>query len=265
MKTRTGLIAKKIGMSRFFDEAGESTPVTLLHVENCQVLGVRTKEKNGYSAVQLGVGSRKAKQTNKPQRQEYAKIKIEPKAKVAEFRVADDALLEVGAELSINHFVTGQYVDVIGTSIGRGFAGPIKRHNMQGQRASHGALKVHRQMGSTGMRQDPGRVFKGKKMPGQMGNVRRTQQNLKVISIDEANNLIVVNGSIPGFEGGYVLIKDAVKKKLPKEAPYPAALKSAEQPKAANAPEAAAPAPAAEASAAPAEAAPETSAETNKE
>jgi len=224
---RTGLIAQKLGMSRVFDEKGTSVPVTVLLVDNCQVTGVRTEEKNGYTAVQLGVGSRKAKNLAKAQREEMAKAKIEPKAKLVEFRVSEDALLEVGAELSVEHFVPGQMVDVVGTTIGRGFAGAMKRHNFGGLRASHGVSVSHRSHGSTGGRQDPGRVFKNKRMAGHMGTVRVTAQNLAVVSVDATQGLILVKGNIPGNEKSYVLVSDAVKVARPKDAPYPAALKSA--------------------------------------
>ena len=226
---RTGLIAEKVGMSRMFLETGQHVPVTLLKVDNCQVTAVRTEEKNGYSAVQLGIGKKKAKRVSKPLRGQYAKVKIEPKAKVAEFRVDNDNLLEVGAELSPTHFVPGQKVDVAGTTQGKGFSGVIKRHNFASQRASHGALKVHNQAGSTGQCQDPGRVFKGKKMAGQLGNKQRSQQNLEVVAVDEENGLLVIKGSIPGSKGTYVIVKDAAKKALPEEAPLPAGLKGANQ------------------------------------
>jgi len=223
---RTGLIAQKLGMSRVFDDKGTSVPVTVLLVDNCQVTGVRTDEKNGYTAVQLGVGSRKAKNLAKAQREEMAKIKIEPKAKLVEFRVDADALLEVGAELSAEHFVPGQLVDVVGTTIGRGFAGAMKRHNFGGLRASHGVSVSHRSHGSTGGRQDPGRVFKNKRMAGHMGTVRVTAQNLTVVSVDASQGLILVKGNVPGNEKTYVLVSDAVKVARHKDAPYPAALKS---------------------------------------
>lgn len=223
---RTGLIARKLGMTRIFNDAAEHVPVTVLQVEDCQVVGVRTMEKDGYTAVQLGAGKVKVKNVTKPQRGRFAKAKVEPKRHLAEFRVAEDALLEVGAELSVEHFRPGQFVDVTGTSIGKGFAGVMKRHNFGGLRASHGVSISHRSHGSTGQRQDPGKVFKGKKMAGQMGNVRVTTQNLQVVATDAERGLILVKGAVPGAEGGVVLVRDAVKRKRPDEAPYPAALKT---------------------------------------
>jgi len=229
---RTGLIAKKIGMTRVFTDEGRHLPVTVLQVQDCQVVGVRTTEKNGYTAVQLGAGQRKAKNVTKPQRGQFAAAKVEPKAKVAEFRVSDDALLEIGATLSASHFVPGQYVDVQGTTVGKGFAGAMKRWNFAGLEASHGVSVSHRAHGSTGQNQDPGKVFKGKKMAGHMGAVTKTNQNLEVVRIDEEDNLILVKGHVPGADNGWVLVKDAVKKVLPEGAPFPAALVSAETPKA---------------------------------
>jgi large subunit ribosomal protein L3 len=223
---RTGMIAQKQGMTRMYDDAGRHVSITLLKVEDCQVVDVRTAEKNGYTAVQLGVGTQKASRVSKAMRGNFAKAKIEPKRKLAEFRVTPDNLLEIGATLSVEHFVTGQYVDVVATSIGRGFQGAMKRHNFGGLRATHGVSVSHRSHGSTGMRQDPGRVFKGKKMAGHMGNVRVTTQNLKVIGTRPAEGLIMIEGSIPGHDSSYVLVSDAVKRPLPKDAPKPAALKS---------------------------------------
>ena len=223
---RTGLIAQKLGMTRVFADDGAHVPVTLLKVAGCQVIAVRTEEQNGYNAVQLGLDKAKVKNVSKAQRGHFAKAKVEPKKKIAEFRVDKDALLEVGAELSAEHFVTGQFVDVTGTSIGKGFAGGMKRWNFGGLRATHGVSVSHRSLGSTGQRQDPGRTFKGKKMAGHMGSERVTTQNLKVVGTDPALGIVMVKGAVPGHEGSYVLIKDAVKRALPKEAPFPAALKA---------------------------------------
>lgn len=223
---RTGLIAQKLGMTRVFADDGAHVPVTLLKVTGCQVIAVRTEEKNGYNAVQLGLDKAKVKNVSKAQRGHFAKAKVEPKKRIAEFRVAKDALLEVGAELSADHFIAGQFVDVTGTSIGKGFAGGMKRWNFGGLRATHGVSVSHRSLGSTGQRQDPGRTFKGKKMAGHMGDERVTTQNLKVIGTDPDLGIVMVRGAVPGHEGSYVLIKDAVKRPLPKEAPFPAALKA---------------------------------------
>jgi large subunit ribosomal protein L3 len=224
---RTGLIAQKLGMTRVFAADGAHVPVTVLKVENCQVVAVRTQEKDGYVAVQLGVGKAKVKNVTKPERGHFAKAKVEPKKKLAEFRVSEDALLEVGAELSVEHFVAGQKVDVAGTTIGKGFAGVMKRWNFGGLRATHGVSVSHRSHGSTGQCQDPGKVFKGKKMAGHLGAVRVTTQNIQVVRTDSDRGLIMVKGSVPGSKGGWVTIKDAVKKPLPKDLPLPAALKSA--------------------------------------
>jgi len=222
---RTGLIAKKLGMSRIFDADGKHVPVTLLKVENCQVIAVQTKEKNGYTALQLGAGNKKVKSVSKPQRGHFAKSKIEPKEKVAEFRVSEDSLLEVGAELSVEHFVPGQFVDISGVTIGKGYQGVMKRWNFAGLRATHGVSVSHRSPGSTGQRQSPGRVFKNKKMAGQMGNVNRTIPNLRVVEIYPEQGLIAVEGAVTGYKGSWVLVRDAIKKQLPKEAPKPAGLK----------------------------------------
>ncbi len=224
---RTGLIAKKLGMTRAFTADGNHVPVTVLDVADCQVVGVRTKEKDGYTAVQLGTGKAKVKNVTQPMRGHFAKLKLEPKRKLVEFRVSDDALIEVGAELSASHFLVGQFVDVIGTTMGKGFAGVIKRHHFGGLRATHGVSVSHRSHGSTGQRQDPGKVFKGKKMAGHLGDVRVTTQNLKIVSADAEHGLIMVEGAVPGAEGGYVLIKDAAKRKPPKDLPFPAALRAA--------------------------------------
>lgn len=224
---RCGIIAQKLGMTRVFDADGEHVPVTVLKVDSCQVVAVRTAEKDGYNAVQLGAVPAKVKNVRQPMRGHYAKAKVEPKRKLAEFRVSQDALLDVGAELSAGHFVAGQFVDVIGTSIGKGFAGAMKRHNFAGLRASHGVSISHRSHGSTGNSQDPGRVWKGKKMAGQMGNSRVTVQNLEVVSSDADRGLILLRGAVPGAEGGWVLVRDAVKRKTDVELPFPAALRGA--------------------------------------
>ena len=222
---RTGIIAKKLGMTRFFDEAGQHVPVTVLSLDGCQVTGQRTVEKDGYTALQLGAGAKKAKNTSKALRGHFAKAAVEPKRVVAEFRVEENALIEVGAELTADHFVAGQKVDIQGVTVGKGFAGAMKRWNFGGLRATHGVSVSHRSHGSTGNRQDPGRTFPGKKMAGHLGVERVTQQNLKIVQTDADQGLIYVHGAVPGHEGAYVLVKDAVKRALPKEAPKPAALK----------------------------------------
>jgi large subunit ribosomal protein L3 len=227
---RTGLITKKIGMSRVFSADGSQVPVTVLQLDRCQVVAVRTKEKNGYTAVQVGAGTRKMKNVVKPLRGQYAQAKIEPKAKLVEFRVADDAVLDVGAELSAEHFIVGQLVDVVGTTIGKGYAGAMKRWNFRGLEASHGVSVSHRSAGSTGNRQDPGRTFKGKKMAGNMGAERVTQQSLEVVSTDAERGLIFVRGSVPGAKGSIVLVSDAKKHPRPKDVPFPAGLKTSAQP-----------------------------------
>ncbi len=227
-------------MTRVFDEGGEHVPVTVLKIDNCQVTAVRTAGKDGYNAVQLGAANAKVKNVSKQMRGHFAKAKVEPKRKLAEFRVSEDALLDVGAELSAGHFVSGQYVDVAGTSIGKGFAGAMKRHNFKGLRASHGVSLSHRSHGSTGHSQDPGKVFKGKKMAGHMGDAGVTVQNLKVVSSDDDQGLILVRGAIPGAEGGWVLISDAIKKKADVELPFPAALRGQVEAEEAPAEEAAA-------------------------
>lgn len=221
---RTGLIAEKLGMTRLLTEKGEHIPMTLLKVDNCQVVGTKVAEKDGYTAVQLGVGVAKVKRVSKAMRGHFAKAKVEPKRKLVEFRVSDDALLKMGDQLTVDHFLMGQYVDVTGTSIGKGFAGVMKRHNFGGLRASHGVSVSHRSHGSTGQRQDPGKVFKGKKMAGHLGNEQVTVQNLEIVLTDPEKGLLGIRGAIPGNPGGYVLIRDAVKKKAPKGIPYPAAL-----------------------------------------
>jgi len=225
---RSGLIAKKMGMTRLFMEDGKQIPVTVLSMEGLQVVSQRTAETDGYTAVQLGAGSAKAKRTSQAMRGHFAKSNVAPKRKVAEFRVAPENLIEVGAELSAEHFVEGQKVDVTGTSIGKGFAGAMKRWNFGGLRASHGVSISHRSHGSTGQCQDPGKVFKGKKMAGHMGAAKVTTQNLEVVRTDVDRGLIMVKGAVPGSKGGWVTIKDAVKKKLPDGVPFPAAIKAAE-------------------------------------
>lgn len=227
---RTGIVAEQLGMSRIFDAKGNDVPVTVLSMAGCQVTAVRTKEKDGYTAVQLGLGKKKPKNCSKSERANFAKAKVEPKSKLVEFRVAEDALVEVGAELSATHFVVGQSVDVVGTTIGRGFAGGMKRHNFGGLRATHGVSVSHRSIGSTGGRQDPGRTFKNKRMPGHMGCVRVTTLNLEVVQVDDERGLIYVKGNVPGHENTYVLVRDAIKKAPPKDAPYPAAIKAAAAP-----------------------------------
>ncbi len=223
---RTGLIARKEGMTRIFDAEGRHVPVTVLKIDNCQVTNIRSLEKDGYVAVQLGAGNKKASRVSKPDRGQFAKNKVEPKQKVAEFRVAPENMIDIGAELVASHFVVGQFVDVVGTSVGRGFAGAMKRHNFGGLRATHGVSVSHRSHGSTGQRQDPGKVFKGKKMAGHMGAVQVTTQNLKVVAIDEQENLVLIEGCVPGGENTWVLVSDAVKKPAPKDAPKPAGLKT---------------------------------------
>jgi large subunit ribosomal protein L3 len=226
MRMRTGLIARKLGMTRIFTEEGNHVPVTVLQVDNCQVVAVRTQEKDGYSAVQLGVGKAKVKNVTQPMRGHYAKAKVEPKRKLVEFRVSPDALIEVGAELSVTHFLANQFVDVTGTSIGRGFTGVMRRHNFHGLRATHGVSVSHRSHGSTGQRQEPGKVFKNTKMAGHYGDARVTTQNLRVVTCDEARGLIMIEGAVPGAAGGWVLVKDAAKRKPKQELPFPAALRS---------------------------------------
>jgi len=223
---RTGLIAQKMGMTRVFTPEGENVPVTVLQMKDCQVVAVRTAQKDGYDAVQLGAAKAKPHRVSKPMRGHFAKAKVEPKRKVVEFRVTEDALLEPGAEIAVGHFLTGQLVDVTGTSIGKGFAGVMKRHNFGGLRATHGVSVSHRSHGSTGQRQDPGRVFKGKKMAGHMGDRRVTTQNLQIVSIDEDRGLILVKGAVPGAEGSWVMLRDAVKRSSPEGIPFPAGLKS---------------------------------------
>ena len=225
---RSGVIAQKVGMTRIFTEAGEHVPVTVLRLANCQVIGHRTKDKNGYVALQLGAGARKASRLSRAERNNFAVAKVEPKRKVAEFRVDENALIPIGAEITADHFIVGQFVDVTGTSIGKGYAGGMKRWNFGGLRASHGVSISHRSIGSTGGRQDPGRTFKNKKMPGQMGVDRVTTLNLRVVQTDVERGLILVEGAVPGAKGGWIMVRDAVKKSLPKEAPHPGAFRLAE-------------------------------------
>ena len=224
---RTGVIAKKMGMMRLFNEDGRHVPVTVLALEGCQVVGDRNEERDGYYAVRLGAGARKAKNVNKPQRGEFAKAQVEPKARVAEFRVDNaDGLLPVGATVSADHFIDGQLVDITGHTQGKGFAGAMKRWGFGGMRASHGVSITHRAHGSTGQRQDPGKVFKNKKMAGHMGDRQRTQQNLEVVRTDVARGLIFVKGSVPGAKNGWLLVRDAVKVPTPEAAPFPGSLKN---------------------------------------
>jgi large subunit ribosomal protein L3 len=221
---RTGLLAKKLGMTRIFKEDGTHVPVTVLHVDNVQVVAARTEEKDGYTAVQIGYGKAKVKNVSQPNKGHYAKAKVEPKAKLVEFRVDADAILEPGATLSAAHFVAGQIVDISGTTKGKGFAGAMKRWNFSGLEASHGVSISHRSHGSTGNRQDPGKTFKNKKMAGHLGQERITTQNLVVAAVDAAKGLLMIKGAVPGAKGGYVLVRDAVKRARPAEAPFPAGL-----------------------------------------
>lgn len=221
---RTGVIAKKLGMTRVWTDDGTQLPVTVLQLDGLQVVSVRTEEKDGYTALQLGAGKRKVKHTTKPMRGHFAKAKVEPKRKLVEFRVSENGLLNVGDEISAEHFLPGQYVDVTGTSMGKGFAGAMKRHNFGGLRASHGVSVSHRSHGSTGQCQEPGRVFKGKKMAGHLGAVRKTVQNLQIVRTDAERGLILVKGAVPGADKGWVLVRDAVKRPVPAEVPMPAAL-----------------------------------------
>lgn len=253
---RSGLIAQKLGMTRVFMDSGEHVPVTVLLVDDCQVVGHRTMEKNGYTALQVGIGKRKVKNVTKAERGHYAKQNVEPKAKVAEFRVPADSFIPVGATLTADHFTVGQFVDVTGTSVGKGFAGAMKRHNFGGLRASHGVSVSHRSHGSTGGRQDPGKVFKNKKMAGHLGAERVTTQNLRVVRTDVERGLILVEGAVPGVKGGWVELRDAVKRKLPDGVPTPGKFRLANEEKAPKAEEAA---PAAET---PVEAAPAPEAKT---
>ncbi|MPL95843.1 LSU ribosomal protein L3P [Rhodobacter sp. 140A] len=227
MTQRSGVIAKKLGMTRLFLEDGKQVPVTVLQLDNLQVVAQRTVETDGYTAVQLGAGEAKAKRVSAAMRGHFAKANVAPKRKLAEFRVDPENLIDVGAEISAEHYNAGQFVDIAGTSIGKGFAGVMKRHNFGGLRASHGVSISHRSHGSTGQCQDPGKVFKGKKMAGHLGAVRVTTQNIQVVKTDADRGLILVKGSVPGAKGGWVTIKDAVKKPLPSDVPMPAGLKTA--------------------------------------
>ena len=224
---RTGVIAKKLGMTRFFDEAGTHVPVTVLSLDGCQVTAQRTQERDGYVALQLGAGAKKAKNTSKGERGHFAKALVEPKREVAEFRVSEDNLIDVGAEFTADHFVPGQKVDIQGTTIGKGFAGGMKRWNFGGLRATHGVSLSHRALGSTGQRQDPGKTFKGKKMGGHLGVETVTTQNLTIFRVDVERGLIMIKGAVPGSEGAYVKVSDAIKKALPADAPKPGAFKAA--------------------------------------
>jgi large subunit ribosomal protein L3 len=224
MVMRTGVIAKKMGMTRLFQADGRHVPVTVLHLDQVQVVGRREMDRDGYTAVQLGAGSAKAKNVAKPQRGHFGKAEVEPKAKVAEFRVSEDALLDLGATLSADHFVAGQMVDIQGVTQGKGFQGGMKRWGFGGLRATHGVSVSHRSLGSTGQRQDPGKVFKNKKMAGHMGAKNRTQQNLEIVRTDAVRGLLFVKGSVPGSKGGWLEVHDAVKIARPDAAPYPAGL-----------------------------------------
>lgn len=226
---RSGLIAKKVGMTRVFTDAGDHVPVTVLKVDNCQVVAVRNQETDGYTALQLGAGTAKVNRVTKAMRGHFAKANVEPKRKLVEFRVSDDAVVDVGAELVPSHFADGQFVDVTGTSIGKGFAGAMERHNFGGLRASHGVSISHRSHGSTGQCQDPGKVFKGKKMAGHLGDKRVTVQSQQIVSTDDERGLILINGAVPGAKNGWVTIKDAVKKVMPDDLPFPAGLRAVEE------------------------------------
>ena len=228
---RSGIIAKKVGMTRLFMDDGKQVPVTVLQLDGLQVVAQRTAEKDGYTAVQLGSGMAKAKRTSAAMRGHFASAKVAPKRKIAEFRVSEDALIDVGEEISAEHFLEGQKVDISGTSIGKGFAGGMKRHNFKGLRATHGVSISHRSHGSTGQCQEPGKVFKGKKMAGHMGAAKVTTQNLEVVKTDSARGLIMIKGAVPGSKGGWVTVKDAVKKPVPSDIPFPAALKPVEMEK----------------------------------
>jgi len=227
---RTGLIAQKLGMTRVFDAEGNHVPVTVLKVDNCQVVAVRTRERDGYTALQLGVGATKIKNVSKPLRGHFAKAKVEPKAHLAEFRISEDALLPVSAEITAEHFVPGQFVDVVGVSIGKGYAGAMKRHNFGGLGASHGVSISHRSHGSTGQRQSPGKTFKNKKMAGHLGSAKVTTQSLKVISADAQRGVLMIKGSVPGSAGSYVVVRDAAKRENPDGLPFPAALRDVPSP-----------------------------------
>ena len=230
---RSGVITQKLGMTRVFSDDGRHIPVTVLKMDNCQVVAQRTEDKHGYTALQLGSGLAKVKRVSRAQRGHFAVAKVEPKRKLAEFRVSADNLIDVGAEITADHFVAGQFVDAVGTSNGKGFAGAMKRHNFGGLRASHGVSISHRSHGSTGQCQDPGKVFKGKKMAGHMGAERVTTQNLQIVGTDVDRGLILVKGAVPGSKGGWVFLRDAVKRKLHEDAPVPGAFRTNAAPTAA--------------------------------
>jgi large subunit ribosomal protein L3 len=221
------VIAQKVGMTRLFTDSGEHVPVTVLRLAQCQVVAHRSKEKDGYVALQLGVGRAKVKNVSAAERGRFAVAKVEPKRKLAEFRVTEDAVIPVGAEITADHFIPGQFVDVTGTTTGKGFAGGMKRWNFGGLRASHGVSVSHRSHGSTGGRQDPGKTFKNKKMPGHMGVDRITTLNLKVVQTDVERGLILVEGAVPGAKGGWITVRDAVKKAMPKDLPKPGKFREA--------------------------------------
>ena len=224
---RSGVIAQKIGMTRVYSDDGDHIPVTVLKLENCQVVAQRTEEKNGYSAVQLGAGMAKVKNTSKAMRGHFSIAQVEPKAKVVEFRVSSDNMIDIGQEITAEHFIAGQLVDVSGITQGKGFQGAMKRHGFGGLRATHGVSVSHRSLGSTGMCQDPDKVFKGKKMAGQMGNTRVTTQNLEIVSTDADRGLILVKGAVPGSKGAWIVVRDAIKSGTPADAPRPAGLRAA--------------------------------------
>ena len=234
---RSGLIAQKLGMTRIYTDEGQQVPVTVLKVDNCQVVAQKTAEKHGYTALQLGAGAPKIKRLTKADRGHFAVAKVEPKRKLQEFRVSADNLIDIGAEITVDHFVPGQYVDVTGTSMGKGYAGGMKRWNFAGLRATHGVSISHRSIGSTGNRQDPGKVFKNKKMPGHLGAEQVTTLNIRVVKTDKDRGLIMVRGSVPGVKGAWVSVRDAVKRKLPDYAPKPGAFRSLNEPQAAAAKE----------------------------
>lgn len=242
---RTGVIAKKMGMTRLFQDDGRHVPVTVLSLEGNQVVSIREMDRDGYTAIQMGAGVAKAKNLSKPQRGHFGKAEVEPKAVVHEFRVDADGLLEVGAEIAADHYVAGQIVDIQGKTQGKGFQGGMKRWGFGGLRATHGVSVSHRSLGSTGQRQDPGKVFKNKKMAGHMGDKYRTQQNLEIVSTDVERGLIFVKGSVPGSKGGWLFIKDSVKVARHADAPFPAGLKTANSNTAADTPAETADAPAA--------------------
>ena len=234
---RSGVIAQKVGMTRIFTDAGEHVPVTVLKVDNCQVVGHRTMEKNGYVALQVGVGTAKVKNVSRAERGHFAVALVEPKRKVAEFRVSEDGMIPLGAEITADHFLPGQFVDVTGTTLGKGFAGGMKRWNFGGLRATHGVSISHRSIGGTGGRQDPGKTFKNKKMPGHLGVERVTTQNLRVVRTDVERGLILVEGAVPGHAGGWIFIRDAVKRKAPDGVPMPGKFRERNGGGAASAPE----------------------------